>query len=161
VRGRAPTPVAIHRANGTYRADRHGNTPEPKAAIPKAPAWLNAEAKKLWRYFAARLAEVRVLTDLDQQPLAVYCTAAARLAKAEAAIAKLGEVVKTAAGFAAANPWIGIAGKCTETMLRYGAELGLSPASRTRIKISPNRPAGVVASRQRPENVPSPKSEMS
>jgi P27 family predicted phage terminase small subunit len=141
VRGKIPTPIAIHRAQGTYRADRHGNTPEPKPAIPKAPAWLDKEGKKLWRYFAPRLAEVRVVTELDQQCLAIYCSAAARLAKGEAAIAEKGEVVKSPAGFAQPNPWIGIIQKCQEVMLRYGQELGLSPASRTRIKVAPAKPS--------------------
>ncbi len=149
MRGRTPTPIALHRAQGSYRPDRHGGTPEPKAATPKAPKWLSKDAKALWRYYSARLAEVRVLTELDQSCLAVYVTAAARLAKAETEIAKTSEVIKTPAGFAAPNPWIGIAQKCQEMMLRYGQELGLSPASRTRIKINPNQPAAGVSSRPR------------
>jgi P27 family predicted phage terminase small subunit len=137
VKGRPPTPVALHRAQGTYRADRHGGTPEPKAAVPKAPAWLDKEAKKVWRYFSARLAAVKVLTELDREALAIYCTSAARLAKAEKAIATTGEVIKSPAGFAQPNPWIGIAQKCQEMMLRYGQELGLSPSARARLRISP------------------------
>ncbi|MGO9919510.1 MAG: phage terminase small subunit P27 family [Isosphaeraceae bacterium] len=149
MKGRTPLPIAIHRAQGSFRADRHGGSPEPKAATPKAPKWLGKEAKALWRYFASRLAEVRVLTELDQQCLAVYVAAAARLAKAEAEIAKTGEVVKSPAGFAVTNPWVQIALKCTETMRHYGEQLGLSPAARTRIKINPNRPAAALSSRIR------------
>ena len=145
MKGRTPTPIAVHRAQGTYRADRHGNAPEPKPATPKAPTWLTAEAKKLWRYFAARLAAVNVLSELDQQALGIYCSAAARVAKAEKAIAQTGEIVKSPAGFAQPNPWIGIAQKCQEMMLRYGQELGLSPASRTRIKVAPQAAAPVSA----------------
>ena len=137
MKGRAPKPIALHRAQGTYRKDRHGGTPEPRAAVPTSPTWLDAEAQEVWVYFSGRLAEVNVLTELDQQALAIYCNAAARLARAEKAIATTGEVIKTPAGFAAPNPWIGIAQKSQETMLRYGQELGLSPAARTRLKVSP------------------------
>jgi P27 family predicted phage terminase small subunit len=137
MKGRPPTPIAIHRARGSYRANRHGGTPEPPAAAPKVPKWLSKEAKTVWRYHAPRLANVQVLTELDQQCLAIYCCNAARLAKAEVAIAQSGEVIKTPAGFAAPNPWVAVGQKCQEMMLRYGQELGLSPAARARIKIVP------------------------
>ena len=137
MKGRIPQPIALHVANGTYRRDRHGNTPMPQAAIPKAPAGMNKEARRIWKYFAARLAKVRVLTELDREHLAIFCSEAARRAKAETEIAKTGEVVKTAAGFAAVSPWLNVAHKAAELMLRYGQELGLSPASRTRIKAAP------------------------
>jgi P27 family predicted phage terminase small subunit len=140
-------PIAIHRQRGTYRADRHGGRPEPKPAIPKAPKAMGVEAKKMWRYFATRLAAERVLTGLDQQALFVYCCAAARLAKAEKAIAEMGEVVKTVTG-AGPNPWLAIAAKCQEMMLRFGQELGLSPLSRTKIKVEPEQ-APALASRFR------------
>ena len=137
MRGRIPKPVAQHRLEGTYRNRRHGNSPEPDAAIPKAPPGMDDEAHKWWKYYAPRLVKVRVLTALDRETLAVFCTAAARRAKAEIEIAKTGEVVKSPAGFATVNPWVNIATKAAELMLRYGQELGLSPASRTRIKVQP------------------------
>ncbi len=84
MRGRKPIPTAIHIAQNTYRKDRHANTPMPEAAIPKAPTGMDKTARKLWRYFAARLAKVRVLTELDGEALAIYCSAAARRDKAEA-----------------------------------------------------------------------------
>ena len=148
---RPAIPVAIHRAQGTYRESRHAGALEAKAKTPKVPTWLDAEGKKLWRYFSVRLADVQVLTELDQQALGIYCAAAARLAKGELAIATMGEVIRTPAGFAAPNPWVGITEKCQQTMLRYGAELGLTPASRAKIRINPTPPASAVASRRRAE----------
>jgi P27 family predicted phage terminase small subunit len=140
MRGRTPQPVAYHIANGTYRRDRHGGTPQPQAAIPKAPAGMDAAARKLWRYYAPRLVKVRVLTELDREALATYCSAAARRAKAESEIAKTGEVVRSPAGFAAVSPWLNVANKAAEIMLRYGQELGLSAAARTRIRAAPQQP---------------------
>jgi P27 family predicted phage terminase small subunit len=137
MKGRPPIPIAVHIAAGTFRPNRHGSSPQPGAAIPKAPAGMNKDARKLWRYFAARLAKVRVLTELDGEALAIYCSAAARRAKAEAEIARTGEVIKTPAGFAAVSPWLSVQQKAAELMLRYGQELGLSPAARTRLKTSP------------------------
>jgi P27 family predicted phage terminase small subunit len=78
-----------------------------------------------------------VLTEIDRECLAIYCTTAARREKAEIELAKTGAVVKTPAGFAAVSPWLTVANKAAELMLRYGQELGLSPASRTRIKTQP------------------------
>ena len=145
-------PIAIHRQRGTFRADRHGGRPEPPAAVPKAPKAMNAEAKKLWKYYSVRLAAERVLTGLDGQALFCYCISAARLAKAEQQIAIGGEVVKTAAG-AGPNPWLQIAAKCQEMMLRYGQELGLSPLSRSKIRVEPAQQAA-LPSRGRPATLP-------
>jgi P27 family predicted phage terminase small subunit len=140
--------VALHRLQGTYRKSRHGNTPEPDAAIPKVPPGMDKEARKWWRYYAPRLAKLRVLTEVDRECLAIYCTAAARRERAEIEILKTGAVVKTPAGFAAVNPWLNVSNKAAEIMLRYGQELGMSPASRTRIKVSPS-PLPQVPSRDR------------
>ena len=50
MKGRIPQPIALHVANGTYRKDRHGNTLEAQAAIPKTPSGMNKDVRKLWRY---------------------------------------------------------------------------------------------------------------
>ena len=44
MKGRIPQPIALHVANGTYRKDRHGNTLEAQAAIPKTPSGMNKDA---------------------------------------------------------------------------------------------------------------------
>jgi P27 family predicted phage terminase small subunit len=149
MRGRIPTPTAIHILQGTFRKNRHGSAPQPESAIPKAPPEMDKTARKLWSYYARRLAKVRVLTGLDREALAIYCSAAARRAKAEAEIAKTGEVIRTPAGFATVSPWLTVATKSAELMLRYGQELGLSPAARTRIKTAPATDVPAVSSRKR------------
>lgn len=52
MKGRIPQPIALHVANGTYRKDRHGNTLEAQAAIPKTPSGMNKDARNFWRYYA-------------------------------------------------------------------------------------------------------------
>ena len=141
-------PISIHRARGSFRADRHGGRPEPKPAIPKPPAGMDKAARALWRYYAPRLAELRVLSALDRETLAIYVRAVARLNKAEAAILETGEIIRTPAGFASPSPWIGIAQKCIETIRFYGGALGLTPESRSKIRVEPAQ-APALASRFR------------
>ena len=45
-------------------------------------------------------------------------------------------LLKTATGYVQQSPWLSIANKQLELMGRYMAELGLTPASRSRIKIA-------------------------
>ena len=63
-----------------------------------------------------------------------YCTAAGRREMAEAELAKHGPVVKSPSGYPIQNPWLAIANKALEQMMKIGIELGLTPASRSRIK---------------------------
>ena len=63
--GRPRKPTALHKLQGTFRADRH-NVSEPEAADATArlPRWaeLTGEAEKCYRRFAPMLASMRVLT---------------------------------------------------------------------------------------------------
>lgn len=74
--------------------------------------------------------------------LGAYCMAYARWRTAEEAIAAMAErdsimsglIVKTQSGGAAANPLVWIAQNAARDMVRYGGEMGMTPAARTRIE---------------------------
>ena len=67
--------------------------------------------------------------------LATYCGLLSRLAEAESAIAREGAVLETVTGHRRPSPWVHIASKCVALLATYGAELGLSPAARSRVKV--------------------------
>jgi P27 family predicted phage terminase small subunit len=138
MKGRPSIPTAIKTARGTLRADRtNAAEPQPEVGIPKPPADLDKRARSAWRYYAKILADTRVLTLADREALACYCAAAGRRAQAEEELAKTGPVVKSPSGYPIQNPWLAIVNKSMEQLAKWGAELGLSPASRTRIKAQP------------------------
>jgi len=128
---------------GTYRRDRdNGQDPRPQAGIPKLPAHLDRQARKVWRYYAPILSESRILTMVDREALACFCVAAGRRAQAEMELAKTGPVVKSPSGYPIQNPWLAVANKAMEQMLKWGQELGLSPAARSRLHVMPATQTG-------------------
>lgn len=138
MKGRIPKPTELKRLAGTLRKSRQNlDEPQPEAGTPEPPADLDARAQAAWSYYAPILATCRVLTLADREILACFCAAAGRRSQAEEELAKSGPVVKSPSGYPIQNPWLAIANKALEQILRFGQELGLSPASRTRVKSLP------------------------
>ena len=80
-----------------------------------------------------RRSKLRVLTNLDRGALAAYCSAYALWAEAIEAIQKFGVMVKSPTGFPIQSPYVSIANRQAEIMLRIASEFGFTPASRGRI----------------------------
>ena len=76
---------------------------------------------------------MRVLTNLDRAALAAYCGAYALWAEATEAIQKYGTMVKSPTGFPIQSPYVSIANRQAEIMMRIASEFGFTPASRSRI----------------------------
>jgi P27 family predicted phage terminase small subunit len=113
------------------------NDSEPRldATMPHAPAHLNQAARAEWKRVARRLHNAGVLTYVDRGVLAVYCQAYGRWAEAEVELRSRGEVIETTNGNMVQSPWLQIANKAMEQMLRAAKELGLTPAARSAIKV--------------------------
>jgi P27 family predicted phage terminase small subunit len=72
--------------------------------------------------------------------LAAYCQAWGRWVEAEEKLRETPTMVRTPSGYVQQNPWLPVANKQLEIMSRYMAELGLTPASRSRIQAGPILP---------------------
>ena len=70
---------------------------------------------------------------LDRAALAAYCGAYALWAEATEAIQKYGVMIKSPQGFPIQSPYLAIANRQSEIMMRIASEFGLTPASRSRI----------------------------
>jgi P27 family predicted phage terminase small subunit len=81
----------------------------------------------------AQLAPLRILTHLDRAALASYCSAYALWAEATKAIQTYGAMVKSPTGYPIQSPYVAIANRQTEIMMRIASEFGFTPASRSRI----------------------------
>jgi P27 family predicted phage terminase small subunit len=79
------------------------------------------------------LSKLRTLTQLDRAALASYCGAYALWAEATEAIQKYGTMVKSPSGYPIQSPYVAIANRQAELMMRIASEFGLTPASRSRI----------------------------
>jgi P27 family predicted phage terminase small subunit len=132
--GRPPKPTHIKILEGN-RGKRaiNGAEPKPRLGIPPCPSHLRGEARKEWRRIV-RDHDAVILARVDRAALSAHCLAWGRHVEAERKIAELGEVLETAKGYKYQNPWLAISNKALEQIKSFGAEFGLSPASRTRIK---------------------------
>jgi P27 family predicted phage terminase small subunit len=78
------------------------------------------------------------LTQLDRAALAAYCGAHALWAEATEAIQKFGTMVKSPSGFPIQSPYVSVANRQAEIMMRIASEFGFTPASRSRISTPPD-----------------------
>jgi P27 family predicted phage terminase small subunit len=107
--------------------------PRPEPAIPDCPPELNAVARREWSRLATELGPLRIVTNLDRGALAAYCGAYALWAEAMEAIQKFGAMIKSPSGYPVQSPYLAIANRQTDIMMRIASEFGLTPASRSRI----------------------------
>lgn len=136
LRGPAPKPSAIKKAQGTYRPDRAArNEAQPGAGqrTPNAPAWLDFKAKAIWQRHARRLWDAGLLTDIDVSALAALCEAEALYQTAVAMLATGGVVTTTETGYAYPSPWVAIRTQALKQCQLLWREFGMTPSSRTRV----------------------------
>jgi P27 family predicted phage terminase small subunit len=136
--GRKPLPRKFHILNGTDRpCRRNENEPVPDEFpdIPKPPAHLSKTAKKEWKRMSKVLHASGLLTQLDYSQFAIYCQAWGRWVDAEKKITETSMVVKTANGNPINNPYMNIANTAMRDCHKFLSEFGMTPSSRTKIKI--------------------------
>lgn len=137
-RGPAPEPTALKRLKGNPgKRALNDSEPRPAATMPRCPSHLQGEARAEWKRVAKTLHQSGLLTQVDRTALAIYCQAWARWVKAEAQVARHGEVVKSAAGNVMQNPYLSIANRAMKQMREMARELGMTPSARSQIKVQP------------------------
>jgi P27 family predicted phage terminase small subunit len=134
IRGPRPKPTAPRRADGNP-GKRGYNRAEPvaPAGAIEPPPHLLARALAEWHRIAATLQDMGVVTLVDRAALAAYCQAWGRWVEAEEKLAGTPLLLKTPSGYIQQSPWLSVSNRQLELMGRYMAELGLTPASRSRV----------------------------
>lgn len=145
MRGRKPNPTAIKRVNGNpgKRGLNH-DEPLPPDGVPDCPPHLSDVAHEEWHRLAQALYDMGVLTIVDRAALAAYCQSYARWVEAEEKMRETPAMLRTPSGYVQQSPWMSVANKQLELMGRYMAELGMTPASRSRVKAYEAPPAKPV-----------------
>lgn len=134
MRGRRPKPTRLKILTGNPgKRPLNENEPMPETIPPECPPELGPVARQEWERMVAQLIPLRILTPLDRAALASYCAAYAMWAEAIEAIQKYGAMVKSPSGFPVQSPYVSIANRQTEIMIRIASEFGFTPASRSRI----------------------------
>jgi P27 family predicted phage terminase small subunit len=141
MRGRKPLPSNVVRLRGNPGKRRlNAAEPRPATKTPSRPACLDGEAKKEWKRLVAELAEVGLITGLDRGLLAAYCLAYALWVEAVSSIERYGTMIKSPNGFPMQSPYVAVANKQVDIMVRIAAEFGMTPSSRTRIRVGESTP---------------------
>lgn len=137
MRGPAPKPTAWRRQEGNRgkRAWNH-DEPIPPEGVPDCPTHLNDAGREEWYRLVDALVDMRVVTMVDRAVLAAYCQAYGRWVEAEEKLKETPVLIRTPSGYVQQSPWLTISNRQMELMGRYMAELGLTPAARSRIAVA-------------------------
>lgn len=136
MRGRKPKPAALKELEGNpgHRPLDDIGLALP-STLPRCPKHLTGEARREWRRVTKELAESNLLAGVDRAALAAYCQTWSRWVQAEEQLAN-DELVKTTdKGYEYPNPWLGIANTALDQMRKFLVEFGMTPSSRSRVKV--------------------------
>lgn len=145
-RGRKPKPTALKVFEGNPGKRAIKSEPKPKAKAPSCPSWLDKDAKAEWKRVCSELVAMGVVTAIDRATLAGYCEAFSRWKQAVQTVQELGQYWVNEKFDSAGNhiimhkrhPAVGIASEALRDMRSMASELGITPASRTRLYNEPD-----------------------
>lgn len=160
MKGRKPIPSKIIELRGgtkySHRPPR-SNEPKPRVGLPPCPKHLNAEARKEWRRMSKELHDLGLLTKLDKTVFAIYCTSWATWKDACEKLTTMSMIMpkksvktekiapdgtitnKQAVGAPMINPYFRIQQEAQTQMMKCLCEMGMTPSSRTRVKVPPKK----------------------
>lgn len=149
MKGRPSKPTALKNlaGNAGHRRDDRGDEPAPPPGAPTPPGHLVEAARMRWFEICRDMLNVPGwLTSMDGDALAIYCNATARLTESETLEPVLrqrlhrtrqakirGQILNEI------NMLIGQRKTAIKDIKVFGDALGISPASRTRIRINPGQ----------------------
>lgn len=145
MKGRKPKPTALRiiEGNREHRTIHPELEPKPDKIAPSCPRELKGDERKAWRYLVRELTKMQVIASSDRAQMVGYCDAWGRWTKAKRMIAEAelkgsgipGELQLSSKGGFCENVWLRISNRALVDLIKYGAELGLNPIQRTRVKL--------------------------
>lgn len=134
MRGRRPIPTGLKRIRGNPgKRPLQPDLQLKGSQLPEAPSFLSVEAEIEWKRVLQVLAPTGILTALDTMPLAVYCETYSTWKLATERLAESDLTIVGANGHQVQNPLNRIASRAAADLVRYAAEFGLTPSSRSRV----------------------------
>jgi P27 family predicted phage terminase small subunit len=141
-------PTAIKKLRGNPGGRKlNEKEPKPEMKAPAMPPNLPDLAINEWNSIVPVLLRLGVLTELDGKALAAYCFSYARWQEAEKIVRERGmlieePIVSRETGEILSskfkkNPMISVSSDALKMMKAYLAEFGLTPATRSKLKIEP------------------------
>lgn len=140
-----PTHLKLLEGNPGHRPINE-NEPQPEVRIPECPDHLDQKAKTFYETIAPQLLKLGVLTEIDGYGLGVLSQLLSdwnrleRSIRREGLICKNFHVTKEGKKFVIGtktNPKVIMKREILKLIRAFLAEFGMTPSSRTRIKVSP------------------------
>jgi len=138
---RQPTALRVLRGNpGKRKINRAEPAPGPLTInCPKVLSDPSARAE--WRRIAPGMIASGQVTTIDRATLIGYCQKWAQWQALEQEAAQHPFLVRAPSGYPMPNPALGMANKAFNLMLKAAAELGMTPAGRSRVSVVAPAPA--------------------
>jgi P27 family predicted phage terminase small subunit len=134
---RQPTVLRLLRGNPGKRRINH-EEPKPGPLAGDCPEVLTDPAARAeWARVAPGLIRSGQVTNVDRATLIGYCHKWAQWQALEQEAARHPFLVKAPSGYPIPNPAISMANKAFGLMLKAAAELGMTPAGRSRVSVVP------------------------
>ena len=138
MRGRRPKPTQLKILQGNPGGrSLNKHEPKPASVIPPCPNELCDDAKLEWARLSPYLLRTGLITEADMAAFAGYCQAFGRWIAAERELKIEGEILVSDKKNLVQNPRLWVANRALEQMYKFLTEFGLSPSSRSRLKIDP------------------------
>lgn len=153
MKGRKPKPTHLKLLDGEKHKERiNKKEPKPKPGKFRCPSHIVGEARRAWGVLMPRLETLGLLTEIDGQAFEGLCQVYGRWVEAEVELAKTNpvmrgkkiikikdkdgnEIEKEVPGGYFQNPYLAVANRAWEQMMKAFAEFGLTPSSRSRITV--------------------------
>ena len=144
-RGPPPKPTELRKRQGNPgKLPINKNEPKPRPSVPVCPDWLDDVAKERWRDLIPDLKAMKIISRVDRDMLAAYCNAYSMVKEASEFIQEHGTTFAMRGEPTFENPkgpircmlqfpQVSIHRNYIKIMQQLGAELGLTPAGRTRL----------------------------
>ena len=138
--GRKPRPTALKILRGE-RADRiNHQEPAPPAGPVPPPEWLQGDGLVVWSQIAPQLLATGVLTVIDADALARYCSLVVQWRKHLGIVERGGDVLimRDETGkvrYTQVAPSATLVNKYGAALLRLESEFGMTPAARSAIRV--------------------------
>lgn len=108
------------------------------------PASLPADMHDEWHAIIADMSDRKILTPAMLPQIESYVLAIANMRAAQKAIDQYGVLIPGRDGIPKQNPAVSLLGKAQIAIQRLSAELGLTPASRSRKQMTGREPSGQI-----------------
>lgn len=147
-RGPLPEPSALKAAKGNPgKRQLVDGEPAPPSGVPNPPPWITPAGLEVWNQLAPALVVMKVLTVVDVFAFGRYCELTARwveLKKARDSRGLAGWSHKQSKNSIIVLPQGSEEKALMGELLRLEDHFGLTPSSRTRIRVQPSTPTNVA-----------------